>query len=275
MTERIVRALEFKLVNGPHHRSARVETDNPEAYDCVLRGREQYRLFSKVGNSAARRLYGRAIELDPNYAAAYSGLSETYMNDWFHGEPEALDRAFDLAQAAKDLDPSLPLVYEALTGAHLFKRQHEDAIAAAKRWIEIEPGNAEAYANLAGVMHFAGEPERVEGLIEKAKHLNPYYPFYYTLYIGQALFTMRRFGEALTAIRRSTNHNPESLPAQFYLAACAGQLGEDTVARNALAEVRRISPGFSYTDVWNTAAYKREDDLNLLVDGLQKAGFEM
>jgi len=272
VTERIVRALEVKLVNGPHHQSARVETDNPEAYDCVLRGREQYRLFSKAGNTAARRLYERAIELDPSYAAAYAGLSETYMNDWFHGEPEALNRAFHLAQSAKGLDPSLPLVYEALTGAHLFRRQHEQAIAAAERWIELEPGNAEAYANLAGVMHFAGEPERVEGLIEKAKHLNPYYPFYYTLYIGQALFTMRRFGEALTAIRRSITHNPESLPAQFYLAACAGQLGEDAVARDALAEVRRISPGFSYTDVWNTAAYKRADDLDLLIDGLQKAG---
>ncbi len=275
VTERIVRALEVNLVDRHRGRSARVETDNPEAYDCVLRGREQYRLFSKAGNTAARRLYGRAIELDPSYAAAYAGLSETYMNDWFHGEPDALDRAFDLAQSAKSLDPSLPLVYEALTGAHLFKRQHAQAIGAAEQWIEIEPGNAEAYANLAGVLHFAGEPERVEGLIEKAKRLNPYYPFYYTLYVGQACFTMHQFQQALTAIKRSIAHNPESLPAQFYLAACAGQLGEDTVAREAMGEVWRISPDFSYEHVWNMAAYRRADDLDLLIDGLQKAGLAM
>lgn len=225
VTERIVRSLEVKLIEGEGTRSSRVETDNPEAYDCVLRGREQYRLFSKDGHAAARRLYERAIELDPSYAAAHAGLAETYLHEWFLGSPEALDRAFALAETAKGLDPSLPLVYEALSSVHLFKRQHEEALAAANRWIEIEPSNAEAYANLAGILHFAGEPERVAGLIDKAKRLNPFYPFYYTLYVGQAHFTMHRFEDAVAIIRRSIAHNPESLPSQFYLAACYGQLG--------------------------------------------------
>jgi adenylate cyclase len=272
VTERIVRSLEVKLIDGDDARSSRVETDNAEAYDCVLRGREQYRLFSKDGNAAARRLYERAIELDPNYAAAHAGLAETYLHEWFMGSPEALTRAFELAQTAKGLDPSLPWVYEALSSVHLFKRQHEEALAAARRWIEIEPSNAEAYANLAGILHFAGEPERVAGLIEKARRLNPFYPFYYTLYVGQAHFTMRRFEDAAAVITRSIAHNPESLPAHFYLAACYGQLGEDALARDALAEVRRISPEFSITRLRAIAAYKRAADLDLLIDGLRKAG---
>lgn len=70
-------ALEVNLVANAQDRPARVETDKPEAYDCVLRGREQYRLFSKDGNLNARHLYEKAIELDPNYAAAYAGLAET------------------------------------------------------------------------------------------------------------------------------------------------------------------------------------------------------
>ncbi|MFQ5974579.1 MAG: tetratricopeptide repeat protein, partial [Alphaproteobacteria bacterium] len=193
VTEQIVRALEIKLIDANRAPSSRVETDNPEAYDCVLRGREQYRLFTKDGDTAARRLYERAIELDPTYAEAHAGLAETYLHDWFLGSAEGLDRAFELAQTAKSLDPHLPLVYEALSSVHLFKRQHDEAIAAAKRWVEIEPGNAEAYANLAGILQFAGEPERVGGLIEKAKRLNPFHPFYYTLYVGQACFTMHRF----------------------------------------------------------------------------------
>ena len=121
VTERIVRSLEVKLGDRDDARSSRVETDNPEAYDCVLRGREQYRLFSTDGNAAARRLYERAIAIDPSYAAAHAALAETYLHDWFRGVPEALDLAFELAQTAKDLDPSLPLVYEALSAVHLFK----------------------------------------------------------------------------------------------------------------------------------------------------------
>jgi adenylate cyclase len=80
VTERIVRSLEVKLIDGDDARPSRVETDNPEAYDCVLRGREQYRLFSKEGNAAARRLYERAIELDPGYAAAHAALAEVCLD---------------------------------------------------------------------------------------------------------------------------------------------------------------------------------------------------
>jgi adenylate cyclase len=273
VTERIVRSLEVRLIDADQ-RSSRVETDNPEAYDCVLRGREQYRLFSKAGNAAARRLYERAIALDPGYAAAHAGLAETYWHEWFMGSPDALDRAFELAQTARRLDPSLPLVYEALSSVHLFKRQHDEAIAAARRWIEVEPSNAEAYANLAGILHFAGQPEQVAGLIDKAKRLNPFYPFYYTLYVGQACFVMRRFEEAATIIARSVAHNPESLPSQLYLAACYGQLGKDALARDALAEVRRLSPGFSIASARTMAAYRRAADLDLLIDGLRKAGLQ-
>jgi adenylate cyclase len=272
VTERIVRSLAVKLIEGYEARSSRVETDNPHAYDCLLRGREKYRLYSKDGNLAARQLYERAIELDPNYAAAYAALAETYLHDWFAGATDALDRALELAQTAKDLDPSLPLVYEAISSVYLFKRQHDEALAAARRWVEVEPGNAEAYVNLAGMFHFAGEPERTAGLIEKAKHLNPFFPFYYTLYAGQACFTQRRFKDAVTLIARSVARNPHSLPSQFYLAATYGQLGEAALAREALEDVRRISPGFSMAQARAVAAYRRADDLNLLLDGLRKAG---
>jgi tetratricopeptide (TPR) repeat protein len=249
-----------------------VETNNPEAYDCVLRGREQYRLFTKEGDTAARRLYARAIELDPSYAEAYAGLAETYLHDWFLGAPEGLDRAFELAQRARSLDPHLPLVYEALSSVQLFKRQHDEAVAAATRWLEVEPGNADAYANLAGILHFAGEPERVGGLIEKAKRLNPFHPFYYTLYVGQAYFTMHRFQDAVQFIKRSIAHNPESLPSHVYLAACYGQLGEDALACDAVAEARRLSPEVSIVWARTVFAYRRAADLDLLTEGLRNAG---
>ncbi len=272
VTEKIVRALEVKLVANVQGRPARVETDNPEAYDCVLRGREQYRLYSKDGNLNARRLYEKAMDLDPNYAAAYAGLAEAYLHEWFSGSPDALDRAYELALEANALNPSLPLVYEALGNVHLFKMQHEKAVAAARRWIEIEPGNADAYANLAGALHFSGESEQVIPLIEKAMHLNPFYPFYYILYRGQAFLAMERYEDALEALKRSVAHNPEALPAHLYLAACFGLLGKEAPAREALADVYRIYPDFSTAWVRTYFPYKRAVDSDRLVDGLRKAG---
>ncbi len=274
VTEHIVRALKVQLTDSKLAPAARVEPENTDAYDCVLRAREQYRLFSKEGNKAAQELYAKAITLAPDYAEAYAGLAETQVQDWFFGVPEALDRAFTSAQTAERLDPALPLVYEALTSVHQFMRQHDKALAAAKRWLDVEPGNAAAYANFAGTLLFSGEPEPVEGLIEKAMRLDPFYPFYYPLYVGMAQFAMHRFADAAQSIRRSVTRNPHALPPQFFLAAAYGQLGEDALAREALAEARRISPDFSLDRARAVAVYRRPEHLDLVLEGLRKAGLE-
>jgi adenylate cyclase len=272
VTEKIVRALEVSLVNKARNRRARVETSLIEAYDYVLRGREQYRLFTKDGNLNARRLYEDALEIDPNYAAAYAGLAETYMHDWFRGSPDALEKAYELAIRANALDPTLPLVYEALGNVQLFRKHHEEALAAAEQWVKIEPGNAEALANLAATLHFHGDSDQVIELIEKAMHLNPYYPFFYIQYMGQAYFAMERYEAAIEALMRTTTRNPDALTAHVYLAACFGLLGEDVRARETLGEVQRIYPGFSTAWVLTFMPYKRASDLDRLIKGLQKAG---
>ena len=109
-------------------------------------------------------------------------------------------------------------------------------------------------------------------LIEKAMRLNPFYPFYYILYRGQAYLAMERYEEALEALKRSAAQNPEAMPAHLYLAACHALLGEDAHAREALAEVYRIYPNFSMTWIHTYFPYKRATDLDRLVEGLRKAG---
>ena len=270
VTARIVQALEIKLSDQPS--SVRRETEIPEAYDCVLRGRERFRLYSRDSHLEARKLFERAIELDPDYAAAYAGLSLTALHEWFAGSPEALDRAYDLAIRAHSLEPSLPAVYEALGNVALFRRNHEEALAAARQWVRVEPGNADAYANLAGAKHFSGEHEDVIPLVEKAIRLNPFYPFYYVLYRGQALLAMERYEEALEAIERSVSRNPEALPPHLYRSACLAHLGRDADARAAMAEVRRMVPEISADWVKTFFTYKDAADLDRLLAGLRRAG---
>ena len=274
VTTQIVRALEVQLTDVERGPSSRGNPEVLEAYDCVLRAREQYRLFTREGNAAARELYERAMMLAPNYAEGYAGAAETHVQDWFSGTSDRLDDAYALAQTAKRLNPSLPLVYEALSTVHQFSRQHDEALAAARRWVEVEPGDAEAHANLAGVLIFAGEPEQVEGLIVKAMRLNPFYPFYYPLYVGLAQFAMHHFADAVQSIKRSVSRNPHALPPYFFLMAAYGQLGEDALAHAALVEARRINPGLSMAQIRKIAVYRRAEDTDSLLNGLRKAGLE-
>ena len=62
-----------------------------------------------------------------------------------------------------------------------------------------------AFSTKSGAAAIAGLPER----------LNPHYPFYYLLYVGQARFVMRRIEEAAQIILRSIARNPEALPKHY------------------------------------------------------------
>lgn len=270
VTERVVDALKITLVGGVS-RISRVRKPDSRAYDYVLRGREQYRLFTRGGNAKARDLFEKAIEIDPDYAEPYAGLSETYVQDWFAGSVSALDRAYDLAKQATSRDPMLPLVQEALSTVHLFRREHDAAITTACRWVELEPSDAEAYAALAGAKHFAGQNREVAPLIETATRLNPYFPFYYPHYIGLANLAMGRFEDAATAFRRAITRNPDTVWPHFFLAASLGHLSEREDAQKAWSQVKRIQPDAVVGQV-TQLPYKHKRDTNLVLEGFQKAG---
>ena len=270
VTERVVDALKITLVGGVS-RISRVRKPDSRAYDYVLRGREQYRLFTRDGNAKARDLFEKAIEIDPDYAEPYAGLSETYVQDWFAGSVSALDRAYDLAKQATSRDPMLPLVQEALSTVHLFRREHDAAITTACRWVELEPSDAEAYAALAGAKHFAGQNREVAPLIETATRLNPYFPFYYPHYIGLANLAMGRFEDAATAFRRAITRNPDTVWPHFFLAASLGHLSEREDAQKAWSQVKRIQPDAVVGQV-TQLPYKHKRDTNLVLEGFQKAG---
>ncbi len=75
VTQHIVGALALNLTEGDQQRLATEHTDNLEAYDCFLRGREQLWRVTREQNNQARQLLQRAIELDPKFAPAYAFLA--------------------------------------------------------------------------------------------------------------------------------------------------------------------------------------------------------
>ena len=86
VTQHIVDALALNLTEGDQRRIATEHTDNLEAYDCFLRGREQLWRFTREQNTQGRELLQRAIELDPKFASAHAILAIAhgldYINRW-------------------------------------------------------------------------------------------------------------------------------------------------------------------------------------------------
>jgi len=146
IVQKIVTTLKLQLTLREQGFLVRKTTDNLEAYDAYLRGLEFYNRATQEANVQAQQLFEKAIELDPQYAEAYARLSYTLSSEWvmlWSQDPQTLERAFVLAQKAVSLDDSLPGAHTALGYVYLYKRQHEQAITAAKRAIALAPSDAE------------------------------------------------------------------------------------------------------------------------------------
>ncbi len=256
-------------------------TDNLEAYDAFLRGQESFfRAFyekNKDANTQARKLFERAIELDPHYAQAYSQLGATYYLDWFYGwnqTPQTLERAGELAQQAMTLDESLPAPHVMLGNVYLWQKQHDLAIKEVERAIELDPNGAEGYVNLGAILAWAGRPEEGIAMVEQGIRLNPRSPLNYIMVLSFTYRIAGRYEEAIATAKKILALHPNFPPAYFLLAYSCAQLDRLDEARAAGAEFQRLVPHASLEQWKQMAAFKDPALLERDLAALRKAGWK-
>ena len=277
VTQKIVAALEVALTGEEEDRLARKYTGNVEAYDCFLRGLEYHFHPTKEKNIQARRMFEKAIELDSEFAAAYAQLGRTHVRGYTHmwsQDPKALNRAFDLAQKAGDLDDTLPEAYFVFAQVYYYERRHEQAIAELEKAITLSPNYADAVAELGDVLNFVGRPEEAIELIEKAMRLNPTPPSWYLDNLGRAYLLTKRYEEAIATFKRVLNRNPDYWVSYVYLAASYANLGRQNEAQAVVAEVQRINPMLSLESLRQLEPFKEKAVLDRFIDALCRAGLK-
>jgi len=277
VAQKIVSALAVKLTDDEQERLERGYTDNLEAYDYFLRGLEYFNRLTKEGTDQARRLFERAIDLDPEFAAAYGHMSLTHWLEWSFGwtqDLQCLEKAFELAQKAAALDDSLPEAHRILGILCLWKKQHDQAIALTERAIALNANYADAIWQLGQVLSFAGKPEEAIDLVKRAMRLNPVYPVVYLWDLGHAYMLAGRYEEAIAALTRTLHRNPNFHPAHIYLAITYSELGRAEEAQAEAAEFARMSSPMSWEDWRQRLPYKDEGVIEHFFDVLRKAGVE-
>ena len=275
VTQQIVRALAVTLSEAERGRIGRAPTGDLAAYDLVLRGEQERHRTTREGNAAARRLYVKALDLDPGYALAHLGLSWTHLQSWqflWSNDPETLERARQLVERAIALDDSLAKGYSLLGQIHLWKKEHDRAITQAERAIALAPNDADGYETLAEVLGWAGRPEDSIRLIKQAMRLNPHYPFFYLWTLGHANYLLERRQEAVDTLEKLVQQNGNFLAAHAYRAVLYGELGRDKQARAAWQKAAELSPGATVSSLRQHLPYRRQADLNRFLAGAQKAG---
>ncbi len=170
----IVGALQLTLSPGEKRGIQAERTADVRAYDLYLRGRGFFRRRTIEGFQSARDFFSDAIELDPEFAAAYAGLADTYTEIWtnYEGTDENLAKAEEASRKAIELDPNLAEAHVA-RGYALGRQQYGEAEREFQIAIELNPGLFEAYYSY-GLSAFAqGEMEKAAQMLEKAHEVAP------------------------------------------------------------------------------------------------------
>ena len=244
-----------------------------EAYDYRLRGLEALHKLTKDSNLEARRLYLKAVELDPGLGAAYIGLAWThlldYLTQWVDVGPEALERTYDYTQKGAEAGAPGYQVHRLLGRISSFRGDHDKALDHNSRAIELNPNDGDLLATQALLLNYAGQPDEARRWADEAIRRNPHYPGWYGSVSAGIHYLERDYEQAVAVLNRL-----ESLAIWDHrtLAASYAQLGENEKAQHHAQEVLAINPDFSLARFKAKIPYRKEPDRDHFLDGLAKAG---
>ena len=268
--------MKVKLTPEEQARFRRAPTANLEAYETLLRGSEYLGRFTREATTQARQMFEKAVELDPQYAAAYAALSLAQLLDWLMWDPfgNSLDQILAPAQKAVELDDSLAAPHAVLGHVYLWKKQHDHALVEATRAITLDPNFTEGYFALANILNFTGRPQEAIGTIEQAMRLDPAYPSLYLLALGQARLMTGQYEEAIAACQRALARNPNLFVVYEILALSYSELGREEEARAAVAALLKIQPYAALDGAKVGSPYKDPAIRDRYLALLQKAGLK-
>jgi TolB-like protein/DNA-binding winged helix-turn-helix (wHTH) protein/Flp pilus assembly protein TadD len=214
VAQAIADEIRAKLTPPERARLARARQVNPEAYEAYLKGRFFWnrRVEEEVRKGMA--FFQQAIQLDPGYAPAYSGLADSYTLLGFGAAggmsaAEAEPKAKAAAEKALALDGTLAEAHASL--AFIKSRSGSDLTGAEKefqRAIELNPGYANAYFWYSQLLEGRGRRQEALEKAQRAVQLDPASPFIQK-YLGETLIRRRDYDQAIEHLRLSTELAPD------------------------------------------------------------------
>jgi adenylate cyclase len=276
ISERILGAVGVTIRDDELERIRRTPTGSMTAYDAVQRGSYHFALFRRHEMLEARRWFERAVELDPDYAAAHSLLGSTYSASYglfWTLDPAALERARALAEHALSLDPGIPLPRITLTVVALNEKDWPRALSLARGAIEVAPNDATGYFFLAAALSQTEDQMAALEAVQRGLRLNPRVSS-----VGPASALMAgiyrntgRVDEAVQLWRRARNENPDLIMARLNLAAWHASQERLAEARVLVEEALAVNPNLTRVALASQGIVTRAFD-DAFMQNLEQAG---
>jgi serine/threonine protein kinase/Tfp pilus assembly protein PilF len=218
----VASAMDITLLSGEEKSIEQELTTNSEAFDYYLRGLE-YHLdtYDLELWQIAIQMYNRAIDLDPQFAAAFARISNLHSDMyWFHYDrtDNRLKMAWEAIQKAERINPSLYILHTA-KGWYYYHGflEYDTALKEFYKSLEFQPNDEDAYMGIASVLRRQGKVEESATVFKKAISMNPRSSLNYDQ-LGETQFLLRQYDEAQKNLERSISLAPDDAVAYPFLA---------------------------------------------------------
>ena len=268
--------LKIQLTGEQKKRISGKQTENGDAYQDYIKGRFYWNKRTDQGFKKSIQYFQSAVQKDPTYALAYSGLADTYCLMPDYGVlpgTEAGPKAKAAATKALEIDDQLAEAYVSLAYVKGFiDWNFTDAESGFKRGIELNRNYATAYQWYSNLLVGRGKLEEALTMIRRAQQLDPL-SLIINDNIGWSYFNADRFDEAIQAFQKTLDMDSTFIPAMSDLSLaylCNGQFEE---AQKWITKTHQLSKSFAAQSqaILYAASGKRSEAQKIINDRL-KAG---
>jgi len=211
ISDEISGKLRLQLTRAEKKRLTKRHTEDPEAYRLYLRGRHHWNRWTEEGFNKAIEYFQKAVEKDPEYALAYTGLADSYvLLGWNSYLPpnEVFPKGKTAAITALQLDPDLAEAHTSLAALlWLHDWQWEEAQTEFKRSLEIAPTYPTGNHWFAEYVMTMGRQEEAIAKMKAGQELDPL-SLIINVAVGWAYYHARRYEESVEQLLRTAELDP-------------------------------------------------------------------
>jgi eukaryotic-like serine/threonine-protein kinase len=205
----LVVALNVNPTNDELAKAEARPTENVEAYDLYLRGRNSMRGHDEKSFQAALDFFNQALKNDGSFALAYTGIADASLQMYeLKKDSFWTQKALAAAQQAQQLNDNLPEVHATLGSVYSTSGKNSEAIAQLKRAVSLSPDSDADYRRLGSAYLAGGDGAQAIEAYQKAIQLNPYY-WDNQNELGRAYYQLGNYPKALEAFQQVSVLEPD------------------------------------------------------------------
>jgi len=233
ISNEISEKLRVKLTRAEKKRLNKRQTDDPEAYRLYLKGRHHWNQWTEDGFYKAVEYFQQAVEKDPAYALAYTGVADSYvLLGWNSYLPPkaAFPKAKIAALRALQLDPHLGEAHTPLSAVYwLHDWQWQEAEMEFKRSMALSPAHPTASHWYAEFLMTMGRHEEAIARIKSSQELDPL-SLIISVAHGWSFYHARRYDDAIEQLRRTVELDPHYPMTYWILGLLLRKMGNYELA---------------------------------------------